>query len=70
MDFGLVVELLIALVVIAVGYLIIARLIMPVVPQPMQAIGWAIIGILLLIALLGLGAQHWTGWSSHGVTVH
>jgi hypothetical protein len=67
MDFGIIIELLIFLVILAVGYLIVAKLIMPAIPPPMQAIGWAIIGIILLIALLGLGYQ-WHG--GHGISVH
>ena len=57
------IELLILLVILAVGYLIIAKLIMPVIPPTMQAVGWAIIGILLLIGLLA-AAYSWHGIGS------
>jgi magnesium-transporting ATPase (P-type) len=52
MDLSWIIWFLVVVVVLAVAYWIIKALIMPVVPAGAQPVVWAVIGILLLIALL------------------
>jgi hypothetical protein len=59
MDLSWLVSFLILVVILSVGYVILKYLIMPVVPAAAQPIVWAVIGLILLIALiLFFGAGH------------
>lgn len=64
---GTIIWVLIVFLVVAVAYFIIARLIMPAIPAPMQTIAWAIIGVLLLIGLLLVVSE---GVPSLGLGLH
>jgi hypothetical protein len=52
MDFSWLIQFLIVVVILSIAFAIVKYLVMPVVPAGAQAAVWAIIGIILLIALL------------------
>lgn len=58
MDLSWLIWFLVFVVVASIAFWIIKVLIMPVVPAPMQAIVWAVIGICLLIGLLVFFSGH------------
>jgi hypothetical protein len=67
MDFGWLIQLLIFLVIIGAAFAIIKYFIMPAIPAPLQVFVWAVIGILLLIALIYFfGSGHNYFGNSHG----
>jgi hypothetical protein len=68
MDLTWIVGFLILVVILSIAFWIIRALIMPVVPVSAQPVVWAVIGIVLLIALL-YGANGYWG-SHHSLNVH
>jgi small-conductance mechanosensitive channel len=68
MDFSWIIGFLIIVLVLAAAYFIIARFIMPAIPAGAQVFVWAILGIIMLIALLYAVNGYWGG--SHHVIVH
>jgi len=67
MDLSWLIGFLILVVVLSIGFWIVRSLIMPVVPAGAQPIVWAIIGIVLLIALLYAANGYWGGHHSLGL---
>lgn len=63
-----IITFLIAVVVLSIAYAIVKYLIMPVVPPGAQAAVWAILGIIMLIALLYFAGGPMMG--KHGISVH
>jgi hypothetical protein len=59
MDLSWIVGFLILVVVLSIAFWIIRSLIMPVVPAGAQPVVWAIIGIVLLIALIYAANGYW-----------
>jgi hypothetical protein len=59
MDLTWLIGFLILVVVLSIAFWIVKSLIMPVVPPGAQAVVWAIIGIVLLIALLYAANGYW-----------
>jgi hypothetical protein len=64
MDLSWIIGFLILVVVLSIAFWIIRSLIMPVVPAGAQPVVWAIIGIVLLIALLYAVNGYWAGHHS------
>ncbi len=67
MDFSWLIGFLIIVLVLAAAYFIIARFIMPAIPAGAQVFVWAILGIIMLIALLYAANGYWGG---HHLSVH
>lgn len=61
MDFSWIITFLIGVVVLSIAFAIVKYLIMPVVPAGAQPAVWAILGIILLIALLYAASGGFTG---------
>lgn len=59
MDLSWIIGFLIVVLVLAAAYFIIARFIMPAIPASAQVFVWAILGILMLIALLYSVNGYW-----------
>lgn len=59
---------LIIVLVLAAAYFIIARFIMPAIPAGAQTFVWAVLGIVMLIALLYVANGYWGG--PHHISVH
>ena len=59
MDLSWIIGFLILVVLLSIGFWIVKALIMPVVPPGAQPVVWAIIGIVLLIALLYFANGYW-----------
>ena len=71
MDFSWIIGILIFALVLAGGYVLISRLIMPAIPPAIQVWLWAVIGICLLIMLLYFAGGHFGAWSNvHGPSLH
>jgi len=68
MDLSWIISFLIIVLVLAAAYFIIARFIMPAIPAGFQVFVWAILGIIMLIALLYAANDYWCG--SHQISVH
>ena len=68
MDFSWLIGFLIIVLILAAAYFIIARFIMPAIPAGAQVFVWAILGIVMLIALLYAANGYWGG--HHALTVH
>ena len=67
MDLSWLIGFLIIVLILAAAYFIIARFIMPAVPAGAQVFVWAILGIVMLIALLYVANGY---WGHHTITVH
>jgi len=67
MDLSWLIGFLIVVLVLAAAYFIIARFIMPAIPAGAQVFVWAVLGIVMLIALL-IGANSY--WGHHAALVH
>lgn len=65
MDLSWIIGFLILVLVLAAAYFIIARFIMPAIPAGAQVFVWAILGIVMLIALLYGANSYWGG--HHGI---
>ena len=68
MDLSWIIGFLIIVLVLAAAYFIIARFIMPAIPPGAQVFVWAILGIIMLIALLYAANGYWGG--GHHISVH
>jgi small-conductance mechanosensitive channel len=68
MDLSWVIGFLIIVLVLAAAYFIIARFIMPAIPPSAQVFVWAILGIIMLIALLYAANGYWGG--AHHLSIH
>lgn len=68
MDFSWIIGFLIIVLILAAAYFIIARFIMPAIPPGAAVFVWAVLGILMLIALLIGANSYWGG--HHAITVH
>ena len=67
MDLSWLITFLIVVVVLSIAYAIVRYLIMPVVPAGAQAAVWAIIGLILLVALIYVVSGP---LGHHALTVH
>jgi TRAP-type mannitol/chloroaromatic compound transport system permease small subunit len=67
MDLSWIIGFLILVLVLAAAYFIIARFIMPAIPAGVQVFVWAVLGILMLIALLYTANGY---WGHHAPLVH
>jgi small-conductance mechanosensitive channel len=67
MDFSWIIGFLIIVLVLAAAYFIIARFIMPAIPAGAQVFVWAILGIIMLIALLYAANGY---WGHHSLAIH
>jgi hypothetical protein len=59
MDFSWLIGFLIIVLILAAAYFIIARFIMPAVPAGAQVFVWAVLGLVMLIALLYAANGYW-----------
>jgi TRAP-type mannitol/chloroaromatic compound transport system permease small subunit len=66
MDLSWIIGFLILVLVLTAAYFIIARFIMPAIPAGAQLFVWAILGIIMLIALLYAANGYW----GHHLIVH
>jgi hypothetical protein len=67
MDLSWIITFLVVVVVLSIAFAIVKYLIMPVVPAGAQPAVWAILGIILLIALLYVASGPLMG--DHSITV-
>ena len=67
MDLSWLIGFLILVVILSVAFAIVKYLIMPAVTPAAQVYVWAVLGILLLIALLYAANGY---WGHHSITVH
>jgi hypothetical protein len=68
MDFSWIIWFLVVVVFVSIAFAIVKYLIMPVVPPGAQAAVWAILGIIMLIALLYFASNALPG--HHSLIAH